>query len=80
MPSLGFTSTLTPAEARVRFEHRGTVIPDPGDGLDYLCGRLSRRDVVVVVNDTVVERTLPLKGPVRAIEVNRDYGAVAVIR
>jgi hypothetical protein len=39
----------------------------------------SLEDVTVVVNDRVVERTLPLKGPVRSIEANRDYSAVAEI-
>jgi len=79
VPSLGFTSTLTPAEARIRLEHLGAVIPTPVTiSIIYPDG--SVEETVVVVNDKVVERTLPLKGPVRAIEANRDYGAVAVIR
>jgi aminopeptidase N len=79
VPSLGFTSTLTPAEARIRLEHFGSVIPTPVTvSITYADG--SAEEAVVVVNDKVVERTMPLKGPVRAIEANRDYGAVAVIR
>ncbi len=79
VPSLGFTSTLTPAEARIRLEHLGAVIPTPVTvSIVYPDG--SVEETVVVVNEKVVERTLPLKGPVRAIEANRDYGAVAVIR
>ena len=78
VPEIGFSSTLTPGEARVRFEHRGTVIPTPVT-VSILYADGSLEDVVVVVNDRTVERTLPLKGPVRSIEANRDYSAVAEI-
>jgi hypothetical protein len=33
----------------------------------------------VPVTEKTVERTLPLKGPVRSIEANRDHGALAEI-
>jgi len=78
VPQIGFSSTLTPSEARIRFDHRGTVIPTPVT-VSILYADGSLEDVVVVVNDRTVERTLPLKGPVRSIEANRDYSAVAEI-
>jgi peptidase M1-like protein len=78
VPEIGFSSTLASAEARVRFEHRGAVIPTPVT-VSILYADGSLEDVTVVVNDRVVERTLPLKGPVRSIEANRDYSAVAEI-
>ena len=78
VPEIGFSSTLASAEARVRFEHRGTVIPTPVT-VSILYADGSLEDVTVVVNDRVVERTLPLRGPVRSIEANRDYSAVAEI-
>jgi aminopeptidase N len=78
VPEIGFTSTLTSSDARIRFDHRGTVIPTRSPS--RFCMRTARsRDVVIVVNDRTVERTLPLKGPVRSIEANRDYAAVAEI-
>jgi Peptidase family M1 domain len=78
VPEIGFSSTLASGEARIRFEHRGTVIPTPVTvSILYADGALE--DVTVVVNDRVVERTLPLKGPVRSIEANRDYSAVAEV-
>ena len=40
---IGFTSTLTPGEARIRFEHRRSGDPHPGDGFDSLCGRVSSK-------------------------------------
>jgi len=78
VPEIGFSSTLTSTEARIRFEHRGTLIPTPVT-VSILYADGSLEDVVVAVSDRVVERTLPLKGPVRSIDANRDYSAVAEI-
>ena len=78
VPEIGFSSALTSGEARIRFEHRGTVIPTPVT-VSILYADGSLEDVIVAVSDRVVERTLPLKGPVRSIEANRDYSAVAEI-
>jgi hypothetical protein len=78
VPNLRFTSTISGNTAVVRFEHRAEVMPVPITvSVTYMDGRTD--DVVVEVADKVVERTLPLKGPVRTIEANRDYGAVAEI-
>jgi hypothetical protein len=78
VPEIGFSSTLTSTEARIRFEHRGTLIPTPVT-VSILYADGSLEDVIVAVSDRVVERTLPLKGPVRSIDANRDYSAVAEI-
>ena len=78
VPEIGFSSTLTSTEARIRFEHRGTLIPTPVT-VSILYADGSLEDVIVAVSERVVERTLALKGPVRSIEANRDYSAVAEI-
>ena len=78
VPEIGFSSTLTSTEARIRLEHRGTLIPTPVT-VSILYADGSLEDVIVAVSERVVERTLPLKGPVRSIEANRDYSAVAEI-
>jgi hypothetical protein len=78
VPEIGFSSTLTSTEARIRFEHRGTLIPTPVT-VSILYADGSLEDVIVAVSDRVVERTLPLTGPVRSIDANRDYSAVAEI-
>jgi Peptidase family M1 domain len=78
VPEIGFNSTLTSTEARIRFEHRGTPIPTPVT-VSILYADGSLEDVMVAVSERVVERTLPLKGPVRSIEANRDYSAVAEV-
>jgi aminopeptidase N len=76
VPELAFTSTIGTGEARVRLEHRGTVIPTPVT-VSILYTDNTSEDVIVLVSDQVTERTLPLKAPVRSIEANRDYAAVA---
>ena len=78
IPSLRFSSTVTAGEAELRFEHRGEVIPTPVTvSITYTDGR--SEDVVVAVLEKVVSRTIPLSGTVRAIEANRDSGALAEI-
>ena len=78
VPVLGFTSTLTATEARIRIEHRGAIIPTPVTvSILYADGSID--DAVVMADDRVVERTLPLQGPVRSVEINRDHGAVAEV-
>ena len=78
VPSLKFTSTVAGSEAHIRFEHRGAVIPVPVTvSVAYADGRTE--EIVVPVTEKIVERTLPLKGSVRAIEANRDSAALAEI-
>ncbi|MGH9374016.1 MAG: M1 family aminopeptidase, partial [Vicinamibacterales bacterium] len=78
VPDLEFTSVIERNEATVRFEHRRAVIPVPVTvSIEYTDGQID--DVIIPVSERVVERTLPLKGPVRSIDVNRDQAAVAEI-
>jgi len=78
VPVLGFSSTLTATEVRIRIEHRGAIIPTPVTVSIFYTDN-SIEDVVVLADDRVVERTLPLQGPVRTVEINRDHGAVAEV-
>jgi aminopeptidase N len=78
VPVLGFSSTVSGGEARIRFEHRGVALPTPVTvSITYADG--TSEDVMVPVAERVVERTIELRGAVRTIEANRDYGAVAEI-
>jgi hypothetical protein len=78
VPVLGFSSTVNGGEARIRFEHRGAVLPTPVTvSIAYADG--TSEDVIVPVTERVAERTIELRGAVRTIEANRDYGAVAEI-
>ena len=76
IPELRFTYEAGTTSAVVRFEHRRDVIPVPVMvSVTYSSGEIE--DIVVPVVERTVERTIPLKGPVRVIEVNRDNGALA---
>jgi hypothetical protein len=78
VPSLRFASAVAGSEARLRFEHRGAIVPLAVTvTIAYTDGRTE--DVVVPVTEKSVERTVPLKGTVRTIDTNRDYAAVAEI-
>ena len=76
IPELRFTYEAGTTSAVVRFEHRRDVIPVPVMvSVTYSSGEIE--DIVVPVLERTVEQTIPLKGPVRVIEVNRDNGALA---
>jgi hypothetical protein len=78
IPELAFGTAVSGREALVRFEHRGNVAPLPVTvSILYADGRTE--DVIVPVTERVVERRLPLLGPVRSIEANRDHAALAEI-
>jgi aminopeptidase N len=79
IPDLRFSSTIAGAEARVRFEQVGDVLPVPVTvSVAYADGQTD--ELMVPVLERVAEATIPLKGAVRSIRANRDYAAVAEIR
>jgi aminopeptidase N len=77
VPRLKFTSSQdTSGSLLVRFEHLGDVLPVPVTvTITYADGQAQH--VVVPVAERVVERTLPLRGSMRKVEVNQDHAAVA---
>jgi hypothetical protein len=75
LPAITFTSSVTGSDANIRLEHRGGVIP-VAVTVSVIYTNGESEDVVVPVTERVVERTLPLKRALRAIEVNRDHGAL----
>jgi aminopeptidase N len=77
IPRLKFTSRQPEAGSLlVRFEHQAEVHPVPVTvTMTYTNG--ATEHVVVPVSERVVERTLPLQGPLRKVEINQDHAAVA---
>jgi hypothetical protein len=76
IPELRFSYTVDASSAVLRFEHLGEVMPVPVTvSVTYVSGE--REDVVVQVLERSIERTIPLKGPIREIDANRDNGALA---
>ena len=76
IPEVRFSYEAGPSSAILRFEHRRDVAPVPVTvTLTYVAGDVE--EIMVPVMERAVERTVPLKGPVRTIEANRDNAALA---
>jgi hypothetical protein len=76
IPELRFTYDAGPSSAVLRFEHRKEVVPVPVMvTVTYESG--NREELIIPILERAIERTIPLSGPVRIIEVNRDNGALA---
>jgi hypothetical protein len=78
IPTVRFSSSVTGNALTVRFEQKGDVFDIPITvTLTYADGTSS--DIVVPVTQKTVERTIPLKGPLRSVETNRDNAALVEI-
>ena len=65
-------------ELRLRFEEDGGAVDVPVTvSISYADG--SSEDVVVTLTEKITERTIPLKGAMRAVDVNRDGAALVEI-
>ena len=75
IPVVHYTSTVANGELKVRFEQKGEVYDLPLTvTIGYSDG--TTEDVLVTLAEKVVEQTIPLKGPVRSVEVNKDSAAL----
>jgi len=81
IPTVAFTSQVQRGgeQLSVRFEQRQADIFDIPITvtLSYADGTIE--DVVVTLDDKVTERTIPLKGALRSVDVNRDSASLAEI-
>ena len=76
IPTVRFTSRVDGSQLHLRFEQKGDVYELPTTvTLTYTDGTTD--DVLVLIADRVVERTLPLTGRLRGVEVNRDGAVLA---
>jgi hypothetical protein len=76
IPELRFSYDAGESSAVIRLEHRREVIPLPVTvTISYVGG--NREELVIPVRERNIERTIPLTGRVRTIEVNRDNAALA---
>jgi aminopeptidase N len=79
LPEVQFSSRVAGSDLHVRFEQKGDLFDVPITvTIAYTDG--SSQDAIVLVAEREVQRTIPLKGAVRSVEVNRDGGALAEIR
>jgi hypothetical protein len=78
IPTVRFTSLVEGTQLRVRFEQKGEVFDIPITvTIVYADG--TSQEVIVKVSETTTEQVIPLKGAVRAVEVNKDNGALVEI-
>jgi hypothetical protein len=78
IPAVRFTSRLDGDALRVRFDQAGEIFDIPiGVTITYTDG--SSQTVYVAVTEKSSEQAIPLKGAVRAVEANKDNGALVVI-
>jgi hypothetical protein len=78
IPRLKFSYRVMGTEAAVRFEQRGQPVDVPiSVTITYTSG--TTEGVLIALSDQITERTLPLRGTVRAIMANTDNGALVEI-
>ena len=76
IPTVRYTSRVEGLQLHLRFEQKTDVCELPTTvTVTYADG--TTEDALVLIADKVVERTLPLRGPVRAVDVNRDGAVLA---
>ncbi len=78
IPTVRFTSVTEGHALKVKFEQKDDIYDIPITvTVTYADG--SSEDVLVEVTERIVERTIEVKQGVRAVDVNRDGGALAVV-
>lgn len=77
IPKITYRSTIGTGRVTVRFEQTGNGIFDIPVTVTVVYGNGRTADVVVPVADREVERTIATDGPVREVQVNRDFAALA---
>jgi peptidase M1-like protein len=81
IPTVTFTSQVEKGgdQLAIRLEQRQADIFDIPVTVTLSYGDGSSTDLVVTLDEKVTERTIPLKGALRNVEVNRDHAALAEI-
>jgi aminopeptidase N len=76
IPTVRFSSQADGSQLRVRFDQKGDVFDIPITvTVTYADG--TSEDVIVAVTEKTTERTIPLKGVLRSVDVNKDGGSLA---
>jgi hypothetical protein len=78
IPTVRFRRVITGNQLKVRFDQKGDIFDTPITvTITYADG--TSEDVIVTLRQATTEQVIPLKGAVRAVEVNKDGGALAKI-
>ena len=78
LPTLRYTSTVGGGKVTVRFEQVGNTLFDVPVTVTLLYADGRTQDEMVAVTDQRVEWTVDTDRPVKQVQVNRDYAAVAI--
>jgi aminopeptidase N len=75
IPVVRYTSTVTEGQLKLQFQQEQEVYDLPLTvTINYADG--TTQDVLVVLSEKTVDRTIPLKGAVRSVDVNKDSAAL----
>jgi aminopeptidase N len=77
LPRLRYTTRVIDREVTVRFEQMTEDLFDVPVTITIVLTDGRVREVVIPVTEQKVERTIPVDGPVRQVQVNRDSAALA---
>jgi hypothetical protein len=77
LPRVSFRSTIADGRVTVEFEQIGNAIFDIPVTVRLVMANGQTRDVMVPVTDRQVTRAIPTDMPVREVQVNRDFAALA---
>ena len=77
VPRLSYRSTIGDRSVTVEFEQTGNLIFDVPVTVRLVYVNGQTRDVMVPVTDQRVVRSIPTESPVREVQVNRDFAALA---
>lgn len=78
LPRLRYSSTISSGKVTVRFEQLGNLLFDVPVTVTIVYADGRTEDAVVPVTEQRVEWTKATSRPVRQVQINRDYAAVAV--
>jgi hypothetical protein len=77
LPRVTYRSKIGEKGVTVEFEQAGTAVFDLPVTVRLVLVNGQTLDVVVPLSDRQVVRTIPADGPVREVQINRDFGALA---
>jgi peptidase M1-like protein len=77
LPRVSFRSTIADGRVTVEFEQIGNAIFDIPVTVRLVMANGQTRDVMVPVTDKQLTRAIPTDMPVREVQVNRDFAALA---
>ena len=77
VPRVTYRSRIVDTGVTVEFEQTGSAVFDLPVTVRLVLANGQIQDVMIPLADSQVVRTIPTDGPVRDVQINRDFGALA---